>query len=611
MTRLHIGDEPLPSEIESLVFRLERLQLVAHRLIGAASMQDVVAVVMNEVDTPRPAKTRGLWLTAPDAEVMRLVDQQGFAPATAAMFAAVPLDGDLPGAVACREHRSVVSVSRRESETEFPQLQGVERSSECFAAIPLLLEDVCLGALGLGYEHEPSADDIRFLEAIAGQAAQVLSRVRLAERDRRRREEIEFVADLTEAALHAADHEELMQRVAAGAVPMLGDWCSVTFIPTDGGAPQVAVAHVDPAKVEWARDLQERYPFDPDGPTGVPAVIRSGETELIADITPELLDEAIENASIDPEEARAIVDTLDMTSVITVPLRTKHRVVGAMQFVTAESRRRYTEEDVALAEAVAGRLAEPLDNAWVTDQQRHVSVTLQRSLLPPRLPEIGGIETAAGYWPAGSVEVGGDFYDLFAVDDRTWAVVIGDACGTGPDSAALTSIARHTVRAAARHGQDHTEVMDWLNEAVLKSDRDLFCTACYATVSRNEDRDGEGWSLRVVSAGHPLPIVVTAGHAATVGRPGTLLGVFESISTSVGAVTLGPGDVVVFYTDGITDLPPPWGITADRLRALVAPLHAKGSAQGVADGIRTEYVRRVPEAHRDDDAALVVLRVPD
>jgi serine phosphatase RsbU (regulator of sigma subunit) len=276
-----------------------------------------------------------------------------------------------------------------------------------------------------------------------------------------------------------------------------------------------------------------------------------------------------------------------------------------MQFVTSEARQRYDEGDVALAEVVGGRLAEALDAAWMVDQQRTIAVTLQQALLPPALPTIPGIELAARYWPAGVSRVGGDFYDVFALGGQRWALVIGDACGTGPNAAALTSIARHTVRAAARHDVGATDVMDWLNEAILHSNRDLFCTACYATVS---SRDG-GWQLATTAAGHPLPIVATAEGTRPVGRYGTLLGVFDAVSTTTTTVALHPGDVVVFYTDGLTDLPPPHGITATELVGLIRQLRDAGSAGGIADAIHRSLLERVPDRARQDDVALLVLRV--
>ena len=98
------------------------------------------------------------------------------------------------------------------------------------------------------------------------------------------------------------------------------------------------------------------------------------------------------------------------------------------------------------------------------------------------------------------------------------------------------------------------EVVDWLNQAVNLSGRDLFCTACYATLSRT----GPAWELQVAAAGHPLPIVARADETISVGRPGTLLGVFDEPRRCTWSDRLVAGDVVVFYTDGVTDLPPPF-----------------------------------------------------
>ena len=196
-----------------------------------------------------------------------------------------------------------------------------------------------------------------------------------------------------------------------------------------------------------------------------------------------------------------------------------------------------------------------LDNMWLTDRHRRISETLQRALLPPGLPTIPGVELAVRYWPAGRmVEAGGDFYDVFAIGPQRWAILIGDVCGTGPDAAALTGIARHTVRAAARHGHNHRVVLEWLNEAIGNSDRDRFCTAVYATI----EADGDHWRLTTSSAGHPRPIVARRdGAAAPLGQHGSLIGVFPDLDVTITDIDLGPGDTVVLYTDGLTDLPHP------------------------------------------------------
>ncbi len=291
------------------------------------------------------------------------------------------------------------------------------------------------------------------------------------QRERVLRERLEFLAELNRVALAANDYRSLMRAVTAAAVPELGDWCTLHFVPEPGGTPEVEVAHTDVAKIEWAAQMRQRYPFDPDGVRGIPAVIRTGRLEFLREIDPEFVDRAIHEAGGDAirDELLDLVEKLQLTSVITVPLNTNRRTIGAMQFVSAESGRVYDHEDVALAQAAAGRIAEALDNVWLTEQHRLIATKLQAALLPPRLPEVDGLTIAAWYWAAGAVsEVGGDFYDAFAIDDRKWAVVIGDVCGTGPDAAAVTAIARHTIRAAATHGHQPAEVLSWLNDALAR-----------------------------------------------------------------------------------------------------------------------------------------------
>ena len=294
-----------------------------------------------------------------------------------------------------------------------------------------------------------------------------------------------------------------------------------------------------------------------------------------------------------------------------MPLESKRGVLGAMQFVSAESKRHYDESDLALAKAAAGRIADALDNMWLTDQQRHIAATLQAALLPPALPDIPGIDIAVRYWPAGAaVEVGGDFYDVFPLDDGRWAVVIGDVCGTGPNGAAVTGIARHTIRAAARHGQDHSGVLEWLNDALLHSNRGLFCTACYATLDRQNDGT---WLLTTVSGGHPLPVVVRKdGRSEAIGQYGTLLGSFETIRNHPMQTTVAAGDTLMLFTDGITDVAPPHGLSDEAVGQLFAAAAARtGDAEGIADAIQMGLSEHLPMEQRHDDVALVVLRIAE
>jgi PAS domain S-box-containing protein len=431
----------------------------------------------------------------------------------------------------------------------------------------------------------------------------------LLERERALRSRFEFLVELTDTALTTTDHSVFMNAAAHAAVPRLGDWCSVHFIPEPGAELEVVVAHSDPSKIEWAEQLARRFPYEPDGRHGVPAVIRSGVTEFIERMDDGVIEDVVAAAGGDAAEVREILGQLAVTSAITVPLTTKRGVLGAMQFVSAESGHGYDRDDVALAEVVASRVADALDNMWLTAQHRQIATTLQRALLPPVLPPVPGVDVAVRYWPAGAaVDAGGDFYDIFRTGPATWSLLIGDVCGSGSDAAAVTSVARHTVRAAARHSLGHEAVLDWLNEAIGLSNRDKFCTAAYGTL---EARDGAWW-LALAVGGHPLPVVASAsGEADLMGRHGTLLGVFEKVAVHVEERRLDVGDVVVLYTDGITDLPPPHSRTEADVVDLVAPLAGRGSASAIADALHHSATSPMSADERPDDIALVVLRITD
>ena len=170
-----------------------------------------------------------------------------------------------------------------------------------------------------------------------------------------------------------------------------------------------------------------------------------------------------------------------------------------------------------------------MENARLYRDRDRAAVTLQASLLPPELPEMPGIDVASLFLPAiAGYAVGGDFYDLFELDDGRWAALVGDVCGKGLEAAALTGLARHTLRAVANVDQP-SDALAELNRALLRERIDgRFCTVALALF---EPPDDEGTRVTVAVGGHPLPQKIRAsGEATSVGRHGTLLGVAEKIA---------------------------------------------------------------------------------
>jgi PAS domain S-box-containing protein len=167
-----------------------------------------------------------------------------------------------------------------------------------------------------------------------------------------------YLAEASAALAGSLDYEQTLETVARLAVPTIADWCAIDLLFEDGHIEAVAIAHVDPAKVAWAYELRKRYPMDPSAPTGVPRVIRSSEVDYYPVITDEMVEQAAKT-----EEDLKLLRSIGFRSLMTVPLRARDRVFGAITFVATESSRYFSESDLAIAQDVARRAAVAIDNA--------------------------------------------------------------------------------------------------------------------------------------------------------------------------------------------------------------------------------------------------------
>lgn len=185
-----------------------------------------------------------------------------------------------------------------------------------------------------------------------------------------------------------------------------------------------------------------------------------------------------------------------------------------------------------------------------------VSRALQKALLPPALPQIMRVETGAEYVAVGErLEVGGDFYDVFAVENGGWAFVIGDVTGKGPEAASLTSFARYTIRAAAMRLKQPERVLGALNDEIIRqtSGERLF-TAVYGELEPGQGGEDERMKIRISCAGHPSPMLLRAGgEVEWLPETGMILGEVEEPKFSSYEFTLRRGDAIIFYTDGVTE----------------------------------------------------------
>jgi serine phosphatase RsbU (regulator of sigma subunit) len=368
-----------------------------------------------------------------------------------------------------------------------------------------------------------------------------------------------------------------------------------------------------------AHELQERYPADPDSPQGVLRVVRSGQSEFYPDIT----DEMLVAATRDAEHLR-LMREIGFVSVIIVPLVARGRTLGAISLVSAESGRRYRQAELELAEELARRAGLAVDNARLYQNRSEVARILQEGLLPPRLPEIPNVEVGLSYVSAGAVDVGGDFYDLFATGNgeadssgppSSWGVVIGDVVGKSTEAAAELALARYTIRAATMHETRPSAVLAHLNETMLRQRRERddhkFCTVAYAKLETEGDAK-RGVRITVSCGGHPPPFLLKSDRRIyKIGQPGRAIGVFDDANLTEQEARLAPGDALVLYTDGVVEARSPDGLFfgEERLMALLRSSVAL-DASTIASRIE-DAVLNFQEQSPRDDIAILVLRVSD
>ena len=273
----------------------------------------------------------------------------------------------------------------------------------------------------------------------------------------------------------------------------------------------------------------------------------------------------------------------------------------------------------AEAEAAALRAHELATATERIDQLQSALHALERSLLPDALLPLPGLQLASRYLPAkGMHDVGGDFFDAIRESDQAITLIVGDVQGKGVEAATLTSLARHTLRAGALAGRSPVELLDDLNAALLygqaeqlQAGRDPVLRFVTAVVARLEVAP-DGFVARVARAGQPPPIVVrSAGQYESVEPAGVLLGVTERPHFDEATVTLGEGDTIVLYTDGVIEhrsATP--AFSEQHLGMLVRNRREVLDAEATAQLIEDTVHLVAPEDVRDDVAILVACVLP-
>jgi signal transduction histidine kinase len=354
--------------------RLEMLSHLATALADARTRAQVADTVIEQGTRAAGADTCTLYMLDDAGTVLELIGDRGVAPEVLDKVRRITETEGTPATFAAMKTGTPLWA---ESDADYAAVApGLAKMSEhrarAFWSVPLIAEDRTVGLLGAGFYHPRtfSAEERALVQTLAHQCAQALVRAQRLEREDEARRGLatarvrsEFLSRAGAELVASLDYESTLTTVAQLAVPAIADWCTVDLADDAASSGRtvprrVVTAHADPGKVATARELVERYPADPDAPTGVPNVIRTGKSELYAEIPRE----RVEAAAKDETHRRMLLE-LRLESAMVVPLRARGRTFGAVTFVYAGSGRRYGHDDLGFAEDFARRAAMAIENA--------------------------------------------------------------------------------------------------------------------------------------------------------------------------------------------------------------------------------------------------------
>ncbi|SDY98370.1 PAS domain S-box-containing protein [Geodermatophilus africanus] len=360
-----------------------------------------------------------------------------------------------------------------------------------------------------------------------------------------------LMAEATSTLIATLDLTDLLDRLSRLCVPLLADWVFICLVDDDGAVRETASRHRDGLEEELRVLATQHVGHLPES---------SPTRRSIATSRPVLVQQAGTHVDdlFSSEATRQAAERLGMRSLLAVPMVARRRTRGAILLARAHTERPFDQEDVDLAEDLARRAALAMDNVRLYQQEHTVADTLQRSLLP-ELPAIPGVESAAHYVSASTAaDVGGDFYDLLHLPDGSIGVVIGDVVGHDIAAAAAMGHLRGLIRACAWEAPDPDPgvVLARVDRLVQGLGVASMATIVYA---RAVPPAGEGapWRLTLASAGHPPPLLRTAGGEVEVldEVTGLLIGVDGSRPRRSTSIDLPRDATLLAYTDGLIERP--------------------------------------------------------
>jgi serine phosphatase RsbU (regulator of sigma subunit) len=423
-----------------------------------------------------------------------------------------------------------------------------------------------------------------------------------ADNSHRNRDRLRFLAEVSEAMISTLDTGESAATLADLVVGRLCDWAIVSLRGDDGSPSDRGRAHADPARLADLDTYLDGRMRGGGEESPMAAALLSGQPVRMATIDADMVE-----ASLTTDVVRGAWRRLDTASCAIVPLRARGETFGALVMMNASQRPAMTDMQLAIAVEVARRASLALDNARLYTRQLRVAETLQLSLLSPP-PEPDGLRIAVRYVPAATnMHVGGDWYDGFQQPDGTTLLVIGDVIGHNVDAAAAMGQIRSIVRTVAYDRREGpAQILTRVDEVLTGLRIGALATVLVARIEQTPEQVEAGLhTVRWSSAGHLPPLVLQANGEVRVlmTTPERLLGTESVHARSDHQALIGPGDTLIFYTDGLVEhgrIGIDEGI--DRLTQVVGEL-----GDLTVDKVCDELLNRIVPHRTDDDIAIIAV----
>jgi serine phosphatase RsbU (regulator of sigma subunit)/anti-sigma regulatory factor (Ser/Thr protein kinase) len=445
----------------------------------------------------------------------------------------------------------------------------------------LLADGRSIGTVAVAARRDDAfgPDDAAALQHGADRLALVLQDRRLAESTRRQRDWLGFLAEASDLLSGTLEPQMTIAMLAQLVVPRLATWCAVRLYDERGAPGLEYVWHTDETLIDTLRALLDA------APSGQRAPDRMGTVGQVL-------------------SGRSVPDALRMDTSVSLELHARGRRLGAV-VLGRRAGNPFEPDALALAEELIRRAALALDNALLYRSHRATSEALQRGLLPAALPDVPGLDVGVAYQAAGhGLEVGGDFYDLFALDPGRCRFSVGDVAGNGPEAAGVTGLARHALRLLGRQRCPLADAVGQLNTAILDQRGGRFLTLLHGEIT---PRPAGGMRVDVVVAGHPAPYLLHPnGKYDLVGHPQLLLGVRPDVPYRADSVLLAPGEALICLTDGVTERRRDGRVLGEHDLVDLFAHCATVSAGAAAAAIARTVVEYAPTPPRDDMAVLVL-----